>query len=213
MEAVATLFRDKGIPLTWVGLPIVQDETLSAEIVTLNEVFRSRAVKAGATYVDSWQAFVDEGGKYSQFGPDVNGRMVKLRLADGIDFTRAGTRKLASFVEPDIRQARDRAKAPRVDPAGMVIGNQPGFDSALDIDINAQIRREAGLPARETGREPAFEAVGPVVTITAPAIAADGRLVDRAAPALAGNWAQRALVEGVPVPPRRGRMDDFAWPK
>ncbi len=220
VETLAALFRAKNIPLTWVGLPIVQDAALSAEFVVLNEIIRDRAVKAGASYVDSWEAFVDEGGKYDQVGPDLNGRIAKLRTADGIDFTQAGARKLASFVETNIRQGRDKAKPAPVDPSGITIPTQPDFDNALQVDISAQIRREAGVAAPPSshpddapGRTPQ---IGPVITITAPALATDGHLAEKNASMLAGldgTLTRRALVEGLPIQPKPGRTDDFSWPR
>lgn len=215
VQAVADLFRKKGLPLTWVGLPITGDDDLSARFSALNEITRDRAVKGGASYVDSWDAFVNDEGKYSQVGPDLNGRIVKLRTADGLDFTRAGARKLASFVEPDLRQDREKAKAP-ADAGAVVVPDQP---EALDIDINAQIRREAGLAALPSSGSPVDARggpAGPVVNLNAPATSADGRLVERtgSTPAnLNGTTAERALVQGQPVQPRPGRMDDFTWPR
>ncbi len=46
----------------------------SAELGYLNELYRSRAEKAGIVYVDVWEGFVDEAGKYSPQGPDYKGR-------------------------------------------------------------------------------------------------------------------------------------------
>lgn len=220
VQAVAELFRAKGVPLTWVGLPIVEDQQASAGFVDLNEIVRDRAGQAGATYVDSWDAFADEGGQYNAFGPDLNGRITRLRTGDGFDFTRAGASKLASFV--DIDPEKLRAGKPDAAPTGVVaLSPQPGFDSALDIDVTAQIRREAGLPALASsgtgsgGRS----AAGPVITITSPPLAPDGRLVAATADpapltgAGGGSLAQRSLVEGQPIQPKSGRIDDFSWPR
>jgi hypothetical protein len=225
VEAVARLFRDKTIPLIWVGLPVVQNEELSAQFVALNEILRERAGKAGATYVDSWDAFVDQAGKYSGSGPDVNGQTAKLRASDGIDFTPAGERKLASFVEADLRRDREKAKPDLPDPADVVIPpTQPGFDNALNIDINAQIRRELGLPALPAAEgsgqsAPRAPLIGPVIAITAPVMSPDGRLVNSADKAAwasgpgTGSLAERTLVQGQPIQPRSSRIDDFSWPK
>lgn len=220
VQSVAELFRAKGIPLTWVGLPIVEDQQASAGFVALNEIVRDRAVRAGATYVDSWDAFADEGGQYNAFGPDLNGRITRLRTGDGFDFTRAGTSKLASFVDID----PDKLRAGKPDPApsgDVALSPQPGFDSALDIDVTAQIRREAGLPALPSAGSGAGSraAAGPVITITSPALAPDGRLVASTADpapltgAGGGSLAQRSLVEGQPIQPKIGRIDDFSWPR
>src|SRR5262249_10312158 len=55
IEAVATLFRDKKIPLLWVGLPIMKSESLSADAMAFNEFYRAYAEKAGASYLDIWE--------------------------------------------------------------------------------------------------------------------------------------------------------------
>ncbi len=222
VAAVAGLFQDRHVPLTWVGLPIVGDADLSAKFVVLNEIIRDRAVKAGATYVDSWEAFSDEAGQYSGSGPDLNGRIVKLRAADGIDFTRAGERKLASFVEGDIRRDQQRAAAVSASATTPVnIPDQPGFDNALEVDIGAQIRREAGLPALLPDKPAAagLPKVGRVISLTTPARSIDGRLADTEDPLFQGraygedHLAERSLVAGLPIQPRPSRSDDFTWPK
>ncbi|UDL96375.1 DUF459 domain-containing protein [Lichenihabitans sp. PAMC28606] len=224
VDAVVALFRDKGIPVIWVGLPIVQDDELSAQFVALNEIVRDRTVKAGATYVDSWEAFVDDAGKYAASGPDLNGQPAKLRASDGIDFTRAGERKLASFVEADLRRDREKAKPDAPNVSAVVIPTQPGFDNALQIDVNAQIRREAGLPALPSS-DPAPQGatgvpqIGPIISLTAPVVTIGGRLADatsglpRSADRDADGLTERALVQGQPIQPKPSRMDDFSWPR
>ncbi|MGH6864464.1 MAG: SGNH/GDSL hydrolase family protein, partial [Methylocella sp.] len=62
IETIAAMFRDKKIPLVWVGLPILKSERLSNDAQAFNEFYRAYAEKAGATYVDIWEAFDDEAG-------------------------------------------------------------------------------------------------------------------------------------------------------
>jgi hypothetical protein len=50
----------------------------------LNELYRSRAEKAGIVYVDIWDGFVDESGRYSPDGPDFEGQIRRLRSSDGV---------------------------------------------------------------------------------------------------------------------------------
>ena len=59
---------------------------------------------AGGTFVDVWDGFVDEAGKFVITGSDVNGQQVRLRGSDGINLTKAGKRKLAFYAEKDIRK-------------------------------------------------------------------------------------------------------------
>ena len=112
VEDLAAIFRDRKIPLVWVGLPVMRSERLSADILYFNEIYRDRATKAGAIYADTWEAFVDDKGQYDPYGPDVSGQTVKLRTGDGVHFTKAGSLKLAHFAEGDIRRAITGAKPP-----------------------------------------------------------------------------------------------------
>ena len=210
VDAVAKLFRDAGIPLVWVGLPAVRSSSLSADFVRQNGIIRDRAARDGASYVDSFDGFTDDAGRYSPVGPDVDGASAKLRRADGLGFTRAGARKLASFLAPDIaRLGRSTAAANANDLASLTIDRARGFDAALDIDVNAQIRREAARAAgrpEPVGTAPAGPAAGPVLALTAAPLAPDGQLASLVLPTAATAPAE-------PSGPRPGRADDFTWPK
>lgn len=122
VEDLAAVFRDHKIPLVWVGLPVMRSERLSSDVLFFNQIYRERAVKAGAVYVDTWDAFVDDKGQYDPYGPDVNGQNVKLRTGDGVHFTKAGALKLAHFAEGDIRRAVTDTNA----PAQAAIAAAPG---------------------------------------------------------------------------------------
>ena len=213
VDQVSKLFRDAGVPLVWVGLPAVRSAELSADIVRQNGVIRDRAAKDGAAYVDSFDGFTDAAGRYSPVGPDADGATAKLRRADGLGFTRAGARKLASFLAPEVaRLGRGAAAAGAADVANLTIERARGFDAALDVDVNAQIRREAaraqgaGAPPVPFAALPQGPAAGPVLPLTAAPVAPDGQLASLVVPA-------GAPVGAEPGPPRPGRADDFSWPK
>ena len=211
VDAVSKLFHDAGVPLVWVGLPAVRSSDLSADFVRQNGIIRDRAAKDGASYVDSFDGFTDDSGRYSPVGPDVDGTAAKLRRADGLGFTRAGSRKLASFLAPDIaRLGRSTAAASANDLANLTIDRARGFDAALDVDVNAQIRREAaraaGQPMPTAQAAPQGPAAGPVLPLTAAPVATDGQLASLVLPTGAPVAADSQL-------PKPGRADDFAWPK
>ena len=213
IETIAGLFRDKKIPLVWVGLPILKSERLAAGALSQNQLYRDYAEKAGATYLDIWETFADEAGQYSLTGPDLNGQMVKLRAADGIHFTKAGARKLASFVEPAIRHRLDEV-LPKTEPglSSGVPGNPPetGEGAPSEQNVSALPQGEAPTPPKPI--------VGPILPLTAPSLATNGELATGAKEAGAGGRAAQNLIEqtlqqGKPVPPKPGRADDFSWPK
>jgi hypothetical protein len=100
-DTIAAL-KSKGVPVIWVGLPPLRGARSSSDAAYLNELYRARAERNGIKYVDVWDGFVDEAGKYSNYGPDYEGQVRRLRLSDGIFFTKAGAIKLARYVEQEL---------------------------------------------------------------------------------------------------------------
>lgn len=104
----ARLLRDTGKPVFWVGQAPVERPQLNDFLDYANGVAKQAAEANGLTFVDVWNGFTDDEGGYTAFGADVDGRERRLRADDGISFTRTGQRKLAYFVEQEIRTiARD----------------------------------------------------------------------------------------------------------
>lgn len=214
IETIAAMFRDKKIPLVWVGLPILKSERLSADASAFNEFYRENAAKAGATYVDIWEAFADDSGQYSANGPDINGQIVRLRASDGIHFTKAGARKLAHFVEPEIRRNLDEVM-PQPNPE---IANIPPPG-----DAGTPMSEPAGEPPSEPAVEPAppppvKPIAGPILPLTGPVLAPGGALATRMeTPPTPADKARvridQSLQQGQALDPKPGRSDDFAWPR
>ncbi len=69
----------------------------------LDEIEKRATVEGLGRYVDVWNAFAGENGDFSASGPDVTGQERQLRLKDGIGFTKSGARKLAFYVEQELR--------------------------------------------------------------------------------------------------------------
>ncbi|MGJ7039122.1 SGNH/GDSL hydrolase family protein [Shinella sp. BE166] len=108
---LATLARNGGKPMMWIGMPAFQSSAMTADMTTLNNIYRAGVEKAGGEFVDIWDGFVDENGKFVISGSDINGQQVRLRGSDGINFTKAGKRKLAFYVEKEIRRVLGDAAA------------------------------------------------------------------------------------------------------
>jgi hypothetical protein len=100
-EMIAVL-KSKGVPVLWVGLPAVRGTKSTSDMLFLDSLYRDAAGKAGITYVDIWDGFVDDNGRYIQQGPDFEGQIRRLRSYDGVFFTKSGARKLAHYVEREI---------------------------------------------------------------------------------------------------------------
>ena len=202
-KAIGRIFRDRNIPLIWVGLPIMNYERLSADMLEFNALFKKAAEETGARFIDIWEAFADDRGQFSSYGPDVNGQMARLRASDGIHFTRAGARKLAHFVERDMRRIFETMQ-PAAEPAALTLAPTPESPQKPPEPPPAQPRIKPE--------------VGPVIVLTNPPRAAGGILLDHTSPAPAQDREaaarqERTLVQGHAPDPRPGRADDFSWPR
>jgi uncharacterized protein len=192
-ETIAAL-KSKGVPVLWVGLPAIRGTRSTADMVYLNDLYRDRAGKAGIIYVDVWDGFVDESGNYVNQGPDFEGQIRRLRAGDGVHFTKAGARKLAHYVEREIRRVMLARGAPVATPV-------PTEKEAPAVP------GKPGAPARPVA--------GPVVPLTGPAAAgSDGLLGGGPARTTSADpVVNRVLIKGDPVAAPTGRADNFAWPR
>jgi hypothetical protein len=77
-DTIAAL-KTRGAPTIWVGLPAIRGAKSTTDMSYLDELYRARADKAGIAYVDIWDGFVDDQGRYVQDGPDFEGQTRRLR--------------------------------------------------------------------------------------------------------------------------------------
>ena len=128
VDRLMKILKKGGRGVYWVGLPNMRRWQDNDRAQFMNDIFRERAYLNGVRYIDSYASFIDEGGGYSDYGPDVTGKVRRLRDTDGVHFTDAGYRKLAHFVERELRRDLAQARAERSIPlAG---------DSAEQAQIN-----------------------------------------------------------------------------
>jgi hypothetical protein len=190
VDALLNAVKSKGVPVILVGVPSMRHPRLHADMPYLNEVLRERATANGVLYVDVWDGFVNESDEFVTMGAALDGQTRRLRIEDGVHFTRVGARKLAHYVERDlIRLFDSRSGAPTIQI------DRP--------DAQPQPTSPAGRPV-----------AGPVLPLTQPAgpvgtlAGGDGKVQG------GGNGtAARVLVEGTPAEPVAGRADDFRWPR
>src|SRR5262245_28624607 len=104
IDATIAALKSGGVPVVWVGLASQRNTKSGEDSSYLNELYRSRAEKAGIIYADVWDGFVDEAGRYSAQGPDYEGQIRRLRTGDGVYFTKFGARKLAHYVEREVQR-------------------------------------------------------------------------------------------------------------
>lgn len=190
-ETIAVL-KSKGVPVLWVGLPSIRGTKSTSDALYLNMLYHEAADRAGITYVDLWDGFVDESGRYLAQGPDFEGQIRRLRSSDGVYFTKAGARKLAHYVEREI----SRILAGR--PTTIEIPTEPGTPEA---------EAKPGLPAPRP-------IAGPVIPLVASSVGTDELLgAANVRPVSVDPLVAKTLVKGDALTPPPGRADDAAWPR
>jgi hypothetical protein len=186
-EMIAAV-KAKGVPVLWVGLPAIRGTKSTSDMAYLDELYRERAEKAGIVYVDIWDGFVDDQGRYTVEGPDFEGQTRRLRTGDGVHFTKFGAVKLASYVDLELRRVMNN----RVTPVALP---------------EEKPQAKPGAPRPD---------VGPVLPLAA-ASSETGDLLGggghSAMPALPDPLATRVLSRGDSIAPSAGRADDFSWPR
>ena len=227
VEEEVGIFKEKHAKFIWIGMPIMRSSKFSADMLQLNEVYRDVVTASGETYIDIWAAFADEKAEFDSSGPDVNGQPARLRTSDGIHFTKAGQRKLASFVEKEIRRAYDGKKANET-PLAVIAPTPPLGPDGLPADgipivVNPETKLQqdkllADKPRDESQIQtlvPAAEPAriirpvsGVVVSLTTPPVSASGELIF----GIATRKALTKLDDQDPQEAHIGRTDDFNWP-
>jgi uncharacterized protein len=195
IDAMIAALKSKGVPVLWVGLPALRGPKSTSDMAYLDELYRERAERAGIYYVDIWDGFTDDQGRYAVDGPDFEGQIRRLRTADGVHFTKAGAVKLASYVDQELRRVMSNHIAPVALP-----------------EQAAPVKPDTGRPD-----------VGPVLPLTVSssnndsgAAAASGGLLgagNEPAPLASDALAQKVLDRGAPIAAAAGRADDFSWPR
>jgi hypothetical protein len=112
---IKTLKR-RGVAVYWVSQPAMRRPEANDAAQAMNDIARDKAYLNGAKFIDIQAHFADEGGNYAPWGPDITGKARLLREADGVLFTYAGNRKLAHFVEQEIKRDLLQAKNERAIP-------------------------------------------------------------------------------------------------
>jgi uncharacterized protein len=185
-ELIAVL-RTKGVPVLWVGLPALRGPRSTTDMSYLDELYRAHAEKAGVVYVDIWNGFIDDAGRFTMQGPDFEGQIRKLRSGDGVHFTKPGAVKLGYYVERELR----RVLSSHVLPVAL-----PG-------------------PEQSPAKGGARPAIGPVVPLGAVSAGEATDLLgagNRPAQATPDPIVTRVLSRGEAIGPQPGRADDFSWP-
>lgn len=170
VDAILDTLREEKSAIYWVGLPIMKGAKRNADMQQMNAIFRERALRRGLRFIDTWDGFADQDGNYTDWGPDLEGRVQRLRAKDGVHFTVRGFRKLAHSLARVIKRDLALARSQRAVPLA-------GGDNEL-AEIKTRLEREAREDQRLAAREDAGSALSSIGSVLAGGDAIDGRAAD-----------------------------------
>lgn len=191
VKAFAKILEERHVPLVWVGVPAFRSASMSSDMLALNDIYQNSVSAEKGAFVDIWDGFVDNSGAFALTGPDVNGQPTRLRLDDGINFSRAGKAKIAFYVEKDLNHLLGDAASPNIEslPSDTAkSGTGPVGEGPAE--------RTPPISLKDLGMD-------------------DGSALDGAtvSPAPGGETPiERLTAEGVAPMPPSGRADNFGGP-
>jgi hypothetical protein len=152
VAAVVSALRAANKPTIWVGLPPMAKTEYNKTMSGISEIQRLAAFGGGAEFLDIYERFVDEEGKYSSYGPDLNGKNVRMRKDDGIHFSSAGADKLAFYLGQTLKLYYRGAGSVGLEVA----------DPLLGTDAQLMLRP----PYQGLGQMQLLEVAGAVISLT-----------------------------------------------
>ena len=103
MDLVAS---DKDRILLWVGQPPMRQEGFDQRMQLLNNLYRAEALQRDRVhYVDLRELFTDSTGKYARYLPDNVGKLVDVRLTDGVHLSHWGGEWLSALLLRELRKS------------------------------------------------------------------------------------------------------------
>lgn len=183
VDHLMRLFQEKKIPLLWIGMPIMKNPSLRADMLVLNTIFRQAADRFGVTYLDIWDVFATSEGQYKALGPDVQGHITQLRSKDGVHFTPDGVQKLAFFVLEKLKNLLLQANYTLTYP-------DPSSSLSSSLPLSPSKKNET-------------------LDLFAVPLAPDSTLITMPLSSSSSTLSSSPSFSKAP----EGRSDDFSWPK
>jgi lysophospholipase L1-like esterase len=185
--------RGANKPLIWIGLPPMSKSEFSTAMGQITAIQRLASFAGGAEFLDIYDRFVNDEGKYTSYGPDLNGAQVKMRKDDGIHFSSAGADKLAFYLSQSIKLFYRGGGAVGIEVADALAGTDAGL----------MVRP----PYQGLGQVRLLEVAGAVVPLSATPRRASDLVVAGAVAVAATPTASFDMEMLVAAPP--GRADSF----
>ena len=192
-DTIAAL-KSRGVPVFWVGLPSVRGQRSTSDMPISTSCTAPAPRRPASPSSTCGMASSTRADASRCKARTSKARPAGCATADGVHFTKAGARKLAHYVEREIKRVASRG------PVAVALPTSEPQPQA---------------PAAKTGGSTARPLAGPVMPLTAAAnVGEDGLLGGSGArPAPDHVTVTRVLVKGEAVEAPAGRGDDFSWPR
>jgi hypothetical protein len=223
VDDIIKLLKDRKIAIYWVELPPMGPAPLEAEAAFVATIQRDRALREKTRYVETRKIFSDVSGRYTDQGTDIAGKATRLRSRNGIHFLKSGNNKLAMLVLEAIR--RDIAIAdgkvarafvsphtdfPAAEPPAEqpivplpIFGQMAGSKEEASLTLITADPQWASAVLAITGGQSKGDAISTPQTVIS---ALKAKVTPQSSAGL-------LLFEGRWPKARKGRYDDFSWPK
>jgi hypothetical protein len=174
VDRLIKTLKKRGAAIYWVGLPVMRRPEFNLPAQAVNDVVREKAYLNGIKYIDISAQFSDEVGNYTPYGPDIAGQQRLVREPDGVLFTAAGNRKLAYFVEREIKRDLTQARSERAIPLAGSEAEQKRIAALRPHPAEPDPNWKGnGSPNKAAGKEPAKASPKGTATASGPEAAPD----------------------------------------
>ena len=203
----------------WVELPPMGPEPLELETKYVATIQRDRVQKSEVRYIDTRSVFADKDDRYTDKGPDVDGKETRLRTRDGIHFLKSGNNKLGKLVLDAIRKDIDIADGKAAKQLTMPAEVAGEAEAKPSLPLFGQRRAPRTKSRRRSSKPTPPGRLRSSPSIAPPRPRPDSivtpqtlitSLKERVPPS---STAGQLFTEGKWPASRPGRFDDFSWPR
>jgi len=99
-QALGDAMSSRGAEVFWIGLPVMRNRGMHRRAQSMNAAYSGVAAATDRVhFVDIWELFADDQGRYSKYLMDSDGIRRIARGDDGVHLSRGGTRRLAQHLD------------------------------------------------------------------------------------------------------------------
>jgi hypothetical protein len=151
VDRMMKALKRRNTAVYWVSVPVLRRAEWNNDANEINEIIRERAGANALRFIDIVNDTADEAGNYSPYGADITGKNRLLREADGIHFTQIGNRKLAFYLERELRRDLTQAMNERATPLAGSETEQRRLIPAAAPTAAGDTKGQAGSAAARPG--------------------------------------------------------------